>query len=657
MAENIKIEIDLDAGSSLKTMGELESSVESMMDELKKTDVASDRFKELSSAIANSTSKIKDMELGFEGLDMEQKSSEMGSFAAGMADTATGALALGGALGITSKSSEKMIESLVSGMAVAQTFRGGLDGIISAQKLLRNTTVSSTVAQKALNLVMKANPLVLLISLITSAVGALAIWNATSDDGAKSTEELTEEMNNLNKAYEDNIQLLERLANEDNIEEDLRNRSEKVRINTLILEQENKLAELKRKEVPNVNAIIAVEKELGNLRTQLTAENVDHQLRSFDILSKAEDKRYKEVNNLIKEVDTTTEEGVSLYQKLDDERTALFDKYLTRNKRRVILEKELLLDFEKTQSNSSNRVADLRAQNHIKTSKNLQELGTMAVRVAERVGGAAESVATSLVSSVSSIEQFIELRDMMDIQDPMTDLELVESEYEQRNLIIQQKLADGIINKEQFNRLEVMNEKKKADEIIDIEKKKAEEKREIASQTIRVISQGMDAVASLMQTSNQAEIEAAEGNEAKQKKLRKEGFEQQKKFQIASAVMGMAQGIISGLGAPYPMNIAMPIIAGVTGAAQIAKIASTTFTGGGGGGSTPTPSVSTAAPNIRETPGVNLFGQGNEGSEGDSSQFNSQEQGQPNQIQAVVSWSDIDAVQNNDNNIQQEMQL
>jgi len=103
------------------------------------------------------------------------------------------------------------------------------------------------------------------------------------------------------------------------------------------------------------------------------------------------------------------------------------------------------------------------------------------------------------------------------------------------------------------------------------------------------------------------------------------------------------------------MNIAMPIIAGVTGAAQIAKIASTTFTGGGGGGPTPTPSVSTAAPNIRETPDVNLFGQGNEGSEGDSSQFGSQEQG--NQIQAVVSWTDIEAVQNNDSNIQQEMQL
>jgi hypothetical protein len=105
------------------------------------------------------------------------------------------------------------------------------------------------------------------------------------------------------------------------------------------------------------------------------------------------------------------------------------------------------------------------------------------------------------------------------------------------------------------------------------------------------------------------------------------------------------------------MNIAMPIIAGVTGAAQIAKIASTTFTGGGGGGSTPTPSVSTAAPNIRETPDVNLFGQGNEGSEGDSSQFGSQEQNGSQQIQAVVSWTDIEAVQNNDNNIQQEMQL
>ena len=44
MAEKIKIDLDIDAGSSLKTMGDLEASVESMMEELKKTDVAVNRI-------------------------------------------------------------------------------------------------------------------------------------------------------------------------------------------------------------------------------------------------------------------------------------------------------------------------------------------------------------------------------------------------------------------------------------------------------------------------------------------------------------------------------------------------------------------------------------------------------------------------------------
>jgi len=128
-------------------------------------------------------------------------------------------------------------------------------------------------------------------------------------------------------------------------------------------------------------------------------------------------------------------------------------------------------------------------------------------------------------------------------------------------------------------------------------------------------------------------------------------------MQGALGAIGAISQSISQLG-----PIAGPIVGGAlaigiaaTTAASIKNIKAARSGGGGGGSSAP--ALSVAAPNIQETPRVNLFGQGNEGSEGDSSQFNSQEQGQPNQIQAVVSWSDIDAVQNNDNNIQQEMQL
>jgi len=126
-----------------------------------------------------------------------------------------------------------------------------------------------------------------------------------------------------------------------------------------------------------------------------------------------------------------------------------------------------------------------------------------------------------------------------------------------------------------------------------------------------------------------------------------------------------AQGAVSAFSQAMTLGpIAGPIVgaalvAGVAGmtVANIAKIKGAK-SGGGGSGPSPAPAISTAAPDIRETPSVDLFGGGNEGSEGGANQFGSQEQGQgQQQIQAVVSWSDIDAVQNNDNNIQQEMQL
>ena len=684
MAEKIKIDLDIDAGSSLKTMGDLEASVESMMDELKQTDVASDRFKELQSSISGTTSKIKDMELGMEGLDMEQKASEFGSFASGLADTATGALALSSALGITNKSSEEMIEGLVQGMAIANTFRGGLEGIVSMQKLLRSSTLATTVATKGgtvamriFNTVVKANPIGILITALVAAVSAFAIFSSSSEEAKEKTEDLDEANKNLNETIRLQQKLLNVKIREVLKKKDIEGTERLVELETELLRLKDMKTDARRDHPDDLQRILEIQEKINakTLEIAQTEGNVRRQSLKFE--QEAKDIRIKNMEkeiaknkqrniNDINDVNTTAEqrekwakERADRNKKLRVQIQIIEIEQRNENEETALLEAQLDNKITKVKIDNANRLADIRKKigkpSTEEESKSVQEFGELSVRVAERVGGAVESIPTRLASSVSSIGQFIELRDMMDIQDPMTDLELVESEYKKRNLIIRQKLVDGIINKEQFNRLEVMNEKRKSDEILKIEKKTAKEKRAIAAETIGVISQGVGAVASLMETSNQAEIEAAEGNEAKQKKLRKEGFEQQKKFQIASAVMGMAQGIISGLGAPFPMNISMPIVAGVTGAAQIAKIASTTFTGGGGGGSTPTPSVSTTAPNIQETPGVNLFGQGNEGSEGDSSQFGSQ--GQGNQIKAVVSWSDIDAVQKNDINIQQEMQL
>jgi hypothetical protein len=185
-------------------------------------------------------------------------------------------------------------------------------------------------------------------------------------------------------------------------------------------------------------------------------------------------------------------------------------------------------------------------------------------------------------------------------------------------------LANGLILKTEYEELELASQKDYADKLLDIEKRKQEEirkqeeetaakRREHISNGLGIASQGISAISDLMQLSMENEIKAAQGNEAKQESLRKKAFEQQKKMQIAAAFINMAQGIISGLGAPFPMNIAMPILAGITGGINIAKIKSTTYQGGGGGGggSAATPSMpSTPSTQERMGPSFNFQGTG-----------------------------------------------
>jgi len=709
MAETIKIDLDIDAGSSLKTMGDLEASVESMMDELKQTDVASDRFKELQSSIAGATSKIKDMELGMEGLDMEQKASEFGSFASGLADTATGALALSSALGITNKSSEEMIEGLVQGMAIANTFRGGLEGIVSMQKLLRSSTLATTVATKGgtvamriFNTVVKANPIGILITTLVAAVSAFAVFSSSSEEAKEKTEDLDEANKNLNETIRLQQKLLNVKIREVLRKKDIEGAERLVELETELLRLKDMKTDARRDHPDDLQRIFEIQEKInaktleisqteGNVRRQslkLEQEARDIRIKNMEEeITKNKQRNIDDINNVnitAEQREKWAKERADRNKQLREQIQIIEIEQRNENEETALLEARLDNTITKVKIDNANRLADIRKKigkpSTEEESKSVQELGKLSVGLQEIDDllnkGSDSEEGDEIKQEIEKIDKEHTIR-LTKIANFERDKTFTKEEADAQRLIAERerldklrtvqlnynldteetdlKIARNKLSLSKMTDAEILaNTKKTNDKIIEDEKKTAEEKRAIASQTIGVISQGMSAVASLMKTSNQAEIEAAEGNEAKQKKLRKEGFEQQKKFQIASAVMGMAQGIISGLGAPYPMNIAMPIIAGVTGAAQIAKIASTTFTGGGGGGSTPTPSVSTAAPNIRETPDVNLFGQGNEGSEGDSSQFNNQEQPP---IQAVVSWSDIDAVQNNDNNIQQEMQL
>lgn len=77
--------------------------------------------------------------------------------------------------------------------------------------------------------------------------------------------------------------------------------------------------------------------------------------------------------------------------------------------------------------------------------------------------------------------------------------------------------------------------------------------------------------------------------------LRRKAFQQQKAIQIVQAVIGTAQGIVSALANPFPLNIVMAALAGVTGAVNIGLIAAQKFPEGGSAPSSSTPSTPSAS--------------------------------------------------------------
>ena len=185
-------------------------------------------------------------------------------------------------------------------------------------------------------------------------------------------------------------------------------------------------------------------------------------------------------------------------------------------------------------------------------------------------------------------------------------------------------------------------EKERIERILEEEKKAADAKKQLVQQGLSMASSALSAIASLQQTSMNNQIKAAEGNEKKQEKLRKEAFEKNKKMQIGMAIINAAQGVLSAMASPFPINIAMAAVAALTGIANIAQIKSTTYQGGGStSASGAAPAAAAAASSASATPSFNLFG-----SAGNTTQ-NAGTPTMENQmiVKAVVTESDITETQ------------
>ena len=169
--DKISLELFIEADKASMTLGDLEEGFEQMKEQLKQVGRGSEEFKQLTTAMAQTSKEIKNIELGFEGLDREQVASELGSVAGAVGDLTTSFILLGG----ENETLEQIGQNIEKAILISMGLKGAIEGISSAQKLWNNVLKQSEAAQELLTLATKGWGK----ALIATGIGAIITLVAT----------------------------------------------------------------------------------------------------------------------------------------------------------------------------------------------------------------------------------------------------------------------------------------------------------------------------------------------------------------------------------------------------------------------------------------------------------------------------------------------
>jgi hypothetical protein len=215
--------------------------------------------------------------------------------------------------------------------------------------------------------------------------------------------------------------------------------------------------------------------------------------------------------------------------------------------------------------------------------------------------------------------------------------------------------------KEKYRQAEIVAEETKAAKLVEIDTKAREKLNENINAGFQLATQAASSIASLQEINTKKKLKGVQQGSKEEEKILKQQFEQQKRMNIAMAVINGAQAIASIL-AQYPKfdgGFAMAAaLAGsvIATATSLATIASTSFEGGGTAPEAPdTNSLTGNSTEGMATPSASLFGSNNNlnnvGAPQDS------QGGQSITVNAIVSETQVTDVQNRINRIQRNAEL
>ena len=558
-------------------------------------DTASKEYQELLTKVGQYRKVQIETDLAVDGA-ATTLSQKLGSALTGVT---SGFAATQGAIALFGKENEALEKTLVKVQA-ALAIQQGVDGLRTSYKELGGITGLVTKAQKALNVVLKANPFVLITAGIVAAVAALAKFTSFLDPAIDKLKEFTDFIGLTDFAEEERSQARKRRAEEQKARQEQELAREKaiknfkqqafddeIAINEALGKstfklQQQKLADLGKEKLAKLellkldiertqqrikeggfstkvnkeilaeqkNAALALAAELKSVTTQLTVNEINEnkkQVESAKAANKAKSASYK-----------------THIDKKDQERQKDLQREIDAEK----AERQRLQNIENLNNEFLDRIAAIEEQNFLNTLSD-------------------------------------EERELRAVQDKYFELEtLAEGNAEALNAIEIARL-----NEENNIKLKFANEAADAQKVIDdqaADKRKAENQKAkadakaLADYRVSVASQSLSAISDI------AEL-FSKGNE----KQAKRAFQIQKAVGIAQATINTAQAITkvfaetTDFTPTQSLRIANAVAIGVAGAAQIASIASQQFQGGG---TNDTPDIDTSGGGQAQAPSFNVVG-------------------------------------------------
>lgn len=588
MAIKKQVDISVDAKQAISQMDELGSSFEDVFGEIKPLntkigemedalyqlaaagDTSSKEFKDLSRTIGDYKKVIIDTDMQVDAMAQTTAQNLGGAIEglSGVFSIGTGAMA---AFGVESEAVGEALLRVQSVMAITQGIQSVREGS-KAFRGLKTSIMNTTIVQKGLNAVMKANPIGAIVTVI-AALGTAVV--ALSGGFSNLKEKLTgvtaeqEMMSDVTAKAVDNI--IDELAASEKLQSVLEDET---------INREDKIKAVKdlQEEYPDLLSNIDAEKSSLEGISEALKLNTKLLLLKAKQEAALELQKEKIKDNVREQIEKETGANVKFANSFD----AMLKGVVNFGTQGV----GAFTDLTNVKKNFNKVTDDEIANNNtqIDAYQNIQEelqtqIGLLE-KEAKSIGGVTKAINKKVEAKEKELEieiEFAELKKREQLEAPdFTDPEgMVEIEAEElkgtKLFEIQQKWRDA---------------GKEADE------ESWEGRLGMIMKGLGEASNAINTLSALNNAVTDAQLAKANGDEEKMQKIRKRAFERDKKLQLANAIV---TGIRSTLGAfadgvtkggPV-LGAIQAAIAAAMSVAQIVKIKNTKFEGGSVGSITP----------------------------------------------------------------------